>query len=139
MTKKIVSAKGGRVVINRCVAARGYHVWLDCTLKLKSVGSVGERYSEELASIMDSLKHPGYYRLEEEMAGYRKYYLRLVPATKKTMMEYIKAFDCEVDGQVELESALELIQDDDLRSKAQDIFYDILAEAAEKSCGDSTM
>ena len=143
MAKKIVSAKNGRVVINRCVLARGYHVWLDCNLKIQPCEFAMrefhlEEYTKQLETLLDSLSHPGYHRVEEAIVGYRKFYLRLVPVTKKTMLEYINQFDEKCEGQMELESGLELIRDDDLRYKAQDILYDILAEAAESCCSDST-
>jgi hypothetical protein len=140
MAKNIVTIKNGRVVIRRKVVARGYHVLLDCNLKLEPFEcALRERYLEEytkgIERILDALQHPGYHRVEERILGYRKYYLRLVPVTKKTMLEYIKEFDEACEGQMELESGLELIQDDEVRNKAQDLLYDILAETAEGCCG----
>ena len=139
MENKIVSVKNGRVVIRRCVLARGYHLWIDCNLKTQQRGNGAhgfcfEAYMEEQANALNSLQHTGYYRVEESIEGHHKYYLRLVPTTKSTMIEYLNRFDDRCEAQMELESDLDLIQDIQVRYAAQDILYDILAEVAENSC-----
>ena len=139
MARSIVSVKGGLLNVNRCVSARGYHVWFDCSLRRKPIKCVErekylEEYANELGRVLDAIEHPGFYRVEELIQGANKYYLRLVPITKKTMLKYIAGFEDKCQGQMELESGLDLIQDLAVRASAQEILYSIYAETAANSC-----